>query len=197
MKINVYIYLEKTKVEGPGTRFCIWVQGCSRHCDGCWAKHTWSFEPNQMFEVDELFNLIISQKDIEGVTFLGGEPFEQAASLALLAKKVRENGLSVVTFTGGSYEELLKSNNEGVLDLINQTDLLIDGHFSKKDFDLSRPWVGSNNQRYIFLTDRYSLDEIMTYKNKAEIRIDTNGGLFINGMGDFEELALKLSLQKP
>lgn len=196
MEINVYKYLPITKVEGPGTRFCIWVQGCSRHCDGCWAKNTWSFEPNQLITVDEMFELIQGQKEIEGVTFLGGEPFEQAGALSKLAEKVRAVGLSVLTFTGGCYEDLKNSNDEDILSLLNNTDLLIDGQFLKSEFDLSRPWVGSKNQRYIFLTDRYSIDEIMTYKNKAEIRIDKDGGFFINGMGNFEDLSLKLSLQK-
>ena len=41
MKLRVFNILKKTKVEGPGTRYCIWVQGCSRHCKGCQAVHTW------------------------------------------------------------------------------------------------------------------------------------------------------------
>lgn len=196
MKINIYKYLEKTKVEGPGVRFCIWVQGCSRHCDGCWAKNTWSFEPNQLFSVEELFELILKQKGIEGVTFLGGEPFEQADALSLLAQKVKSIGLSVLTFTGNSYEKLIESKDSGIQNLLKYTDLLVDGEFKKQEFDISRPWVGSSNQRYIFLTDRYSIDEIMQYKNKAEVRIDKDGGLFINGMGDFRDLLLKIYLQK-
>lgn len=110
--------------------------------------------------VDELFFLIKEQKGIEGVTFLGGEPFEQAKPLAELARKVHNLGLSVLTFTGNTFEELKKSENEDIQALLKYTDLLIDGGFEKENFDLSRPWVGSKNQRYIFLTDRYSAEEI-------------------------------------
>ncbi len=36
--IDVYKIIPNTTVEGPGMRFCIWVQGCKKHCSGCWAK---------------------------------------------------------------------------------------------------------------------------------------------------------------
>lgn len=197
MQINVYKYLNKTNAEGPNQRFCLWVQGCSRHCDGCFAKSTWSHRKNRIMSVDELFFLIKEQKGIEGVTFLGGEPFEQAKPLAELARKVHNLGLSVLTFTGNTYEELKKSENEDIQALLKYTDLLIDGGFEKENFDLSRPWVGSKNQRYIFLTDRYSAEEIKNYKNKIEVRIEKNGFVFVNGMGDFDAIKRDLCLQSP
>ena len=197
MQINVYKYLNKTNAEGPGQRFCLWVQGCSRHCDGCFAKSTWSHKKNKVMNVNELFSLIKEQKGIEGITFLGGEPFEQAKPLAKLAEKAQKLGLSVLTFTGSTYEELKKSENEDIRALLKYTDLLIDGGFEKENFDLSRPWVGSKNQRYIFLTDRYSAEEIKNYKNKIEVRIEKNGFVFVNGMGDFDAIKRDLCLQSP
>lgn len=145
----------------------------------------------------DLFRLITAQKDIEGVTFLGGEPFEQAKALAELAKMVKNEGLSVLTFTGNRYEELKNAKNKDYDELLAQTDLLIDGGFEEDKFDLSRPWVGSKNQRYIFLTDRYNENEIKNYKNKIEVRIEKNGFVFINGMGDFNAIERDLCLQCP
>ncbi len=197
MQINVYKYIKKTGAEGPGQRFCLWVQGCSRHCKGCFAKETWTHSPNKIMTVNELFSLISAQKGIEGITFLGGEPFEQAKPLAELAKKVKNTGFSVLTFTGNTYEELKKARNEDYNELLSQTDLLIDGGFEKEKFDLSRPWVGSENQRYIFLTDRYNEAEIKKYKNKIEVRIEKNGFVFINGMGDFNAIERDLCLKCP
>ena len=104
MKLRVFKILEKTKVEGPNIRFCIWVQGCSRHCKGCYAKNTWNKNAGMLFSVDEIIKKIMAQKDIEGVTFLGGEPFEQAEPLAYIAQKCKEKNLGVLTFTGGTYE---------------------------------------------------------------------------------------------
>lgn len=194
MNINVFKYLEKTTVEGPGKRFCLWVQGCSRRCKGCGAKNTWSHEENKLMSIDEIFNIIDKQEDIEGVTFLGGEPFEQALGLSMLAKKIKDKGLSVITFTGFTIEELKTADNPDYLALLDNTDLLIDGKFEESKFDLSRPWVGSSNQRYLFLTNRYSIEDIKKYNNKIEVRIDKNGFIFVNGMGNFEKIKKDLCL---
>lgn len=194
MKLRVFKILKKTKVEGPNTRFCIWVQGCSRHCKGCWQEETWSHERGDLYDVDELLEMIKSQ-DVEGVTFLGGEPFEQAEALSALAKMAKGENLSVLTFTGNIYEDLRQSDDEFVKKLLDNTDLLIDGAFEEEKFDLNRPWVGSSNQRYIFLTDRYKFEDIKDIKNKIEVTVDKHGFLFINGMGDFEKISKQLGLQ--
>ena len=197
MKLNIFKILNKTTAEGPGKRFCLWVQGCSRHCRGCHAKSTWSHNINKLMDVDEVFNLIKSQTDIEGVTFLGGEPFEQAQALSLLAQKVKETGLSVMTFSGNSYDDLKNSKDIFVQKLLKYTDLLVDGEFREDCFDLSRPWIGSKNQRYIFLSGRYSLQEIMRCNNKIELHIDKNGVVFVNGMTNFKELKKYLTKNIP
>lgn len=190
MKLSVNKIIEKTNVEGPGTRFCIWVQGCTKRCKECWATSTWDKNAGTLYEIEEIFNKILSQKNtIEGVTFLGGEPFEQAKALAYLAKKIKETNLSLVVFTGLTLEELKAKNDTDVDALLSCTDLLIDGGFEVKLFDTSRPWVGSSNQRFIFLTDRYSKTEISKCNNNVvEIRINKDGNLFVNGMGDFNRL---------
>ena len=164
------------------------MQGCSKHCEGCYAKNTWDKNGGILADTDLITEDIKSQKGIEGITFLGGEPFEQAKALSEIAKAAKQAGLSVLTFTGNLYEDLKISQNRDVQSLLKYTDLLIDGEFEKENFDLSRPWVGSKNQRYIFLTDFYNEKDILKYKNKIEIRIDENGAAFLNGMGDFENI---------
>ena len=196
MKLRVYKILEKTKVEGPYTRFCIWVQGCSRHCDGCYATQTWDKNKGRLYDIDTLFEKIRQQKDIEGITFLGGEPFEQAEALSVLAKKCKEINLGVMTFTGSTYEELKSKNDIHINSLIENTDLLIDGAFQKENLDYSRAWVGSSNQRYLFLTDRYSVKDVENAKNKVEIHFEKSGKIFMNGMGDFDRIVRELALLK-
>ena len=103
--VNVYKILKETTVEGPGNRFCIWVQGCKKQCPECWAKDTWNFGCGKEYSIEELFKMMDKSK-IEGITFLGGEPFEQAKELSKLSKMVKEVGLSVACFTGYTIEEL-------------------------------------------------------------------------------------------
>lgn len=217
MKLRVFNIIKNTKVEGPGNRYCIWVQGCSRHCKGCQAVHTWNHDKGELYEVEDIiediFNvaysshsetkgkeilryaqndIIAKELHIEGITFLGGEPFEQAEALGIIAQKVKEKGLSVLCFTGNKLEELQENPiNKKLLDNI---DLLIDGEFIEELTDYSRPWCGSSNQRYHFLTDRYNEEIFTKYKNKVEVNISKNGQIFMNGMGNFDEILQKIDL---
>lgn len=185
MELMIHRYLPLTTVEGPGKRFCLWVQGCSIRCEGCGVPWTWSKKNGTSISVEELFLEIKRSKlehNIEGVTFLGGEPFDQAEPLGELARKVKELGLTVMTFSGYLYENLEKRKE--CHNLLNATDLLIDGPFMKDKLDLSRPWVGSSNQRYHFLTTAYQHleNKLTTIENKIEVRITKDGFVSVNGM---------------
>lgn len=192
MKLRVSNILKKTRVEGPELRYCIWVQGCSRHCKGCQAVHTWSHAGGRLFEVSDILSDIKKQEGIEGVTFLGGEPFEQAEALGIIAEEVQKLGLGVLCFTGDLLENLREEEKNKKL--LANIDLLIDGEFRINELDYSRPWCGSKNQRYHFLTNRYSEEIFEKYKNKVEVNVSKNGTIFVNGMGNFQEILQKIDL---
>jgi anaerobic ribonucleoside-triphosphate reductase activating protein len=188
--LRINRFLARTRVEGPGERSAIWVQGCPIQCDGCVVPELWPLDGGEEVTVGELAGRIFSEQGLEGVTFTGGEPFAQAEPLAELGRTVRLEGLSVVTFSGYTYEHLLEGDEAGWAELLEVTDLLLDGRFVEGSFDLSRPWVGSANQGFHFLTDRYRhledhLDEI---RNRVEVRFDPDGTIRINGMTDFKDL---------
>ena len=192
MKMRLHHYIKDTTAEGFGHRFCIWTQGCSHHCDECMASDTWAYSGGTEIEPDELIWMIRKQCEngsgIEGVTFLGGEPFEQAEACAMIAQKVQEMGLSVIAFTGYTYEQLLQKKNENVWNFLENVDLLIDGPYQKEKRNFSRPLVGSENQRFLFLSDRYHQSDLMELHNGLEIQIKKDGTVKINGMADFENL---------
>lgn len=194
--IQLHQYESFTKVEGPGHRICIWVQGCSIRCNNCFNEETWSLTGGIQVTVDKLFHRMMQDvkrhPSIEGVTFLGGEPFLQANALAQLAKKLRAEGLSIMTFSGYTFESIQLAKRPDWNELISMTDLLIDGPYVDALHDLSRPWIGSLNQKYRFLTSRYSEleEEIMKIQNKIEIHIHTDGSIHING------IARKIDLEK-
>ena len=192
MRLRIFNIIKNTTVEGPGRRYCIWTQGCSRHCRGCQAVHTWSHEAGVLIEVQDIISDIFKQKDIEGITFLGGEPFEQAEACGLIAREIKKSDLSVLCFTGGYLEDLRMEEKNRLL--LENTDLLIDGPFEIDKIDYSRPWCGSSNQRYHFLTDRYNEEIFTKYKNKVEVNISKNGVVFMNGMGNFREILQKIDL---
>lgn len=191
--IRIHRYIHRTRAEGPGMRFTIWVQGCHNGCPGCCSTALWDENGGSAVSVDSLIQEIRQTKDIEGITFLGGEPMEQAKALARIAAAARELGLSVVTFTGLVYEDILSQADPHRLELLARTDLLIDGPYLQEQHDLSRPWVGSANQRYLFLTSRYSMADVEKCRNRVEFRLGKDGVLRINGMGDFAAIQAALN----
>ena len=190
MKFRVYQILKNTKTEGPGTRYCIWFQGCRKHCKGCFAKATWKLDGGVIKDTKDIIEDILNTKNIEGVTFLGGEPFEQYEALYEIAEAVYKKGLSVLCFTGHKFEHIKEKYSK----ILPYIDLLIDGEFVEEKKDFARPWVGSSNQNYHFLTKRYNKEIFSKYKNKIEVNIKKNGIIFINGMGDFDALEKKLDM---
>ena len=189
--MRVHRLIPRTEAEGPGVRFCIWVQGCAHGCEGCFAEALWDYDKGTEVSAQDVKRQIEAQaKQIRGVTFLGGEPFDQAAALAEIARFAHGAGLDVIAFTGYLYETLL--TREDASRLLDDVDLLIDGPYIRALQDFSRPLVGSSNQRFIYLTDRFTPEEIRAYRNRFEIRVDPDGTVFLNGMGDLNRLRRKI-----
>ncbi len=187
MEVNLHRFLPLTTAEGPGKRACVWVQGCPIHCKGCGVPWTWNPKMGTMTPVDELWEKIVESKEkyaIEGITFLGGEPFEQAEALAELGRRAQNIGLTVMTFSGYYIEDLQKLNKPGWKELIDVTDLFIDGPYEYDKPDQIRPWIGSTNQRIHFLSEKYQSikDEIEQIPKKLEIYIKKDGTVEANGM---------------
>lgn len=135
--------------DGPGIRFTIFVQGCPHHCEACHNESTWDFEGGKYVTIDRLLSEIDKDPLLKGVTFSGGEPICQSGVLKILAKKIKERNLDLVVFTGYKYEELIERNDKDILELLDLTDLLIDGPFQLENKDLSLKFRGSSNQRII------------------------------------------------
>jgi len=155
--IRIAAVVPVTEAEGPGARFAVWLQGCSIRCPGCCNPHM--FDPAGGEGVDPgalLERLDQARGRVEGVTLLGGEPFEQAAPLLPFVRGARERGLSVVAFTGYPIEELGRDAPPRARDLLSLVDLLVDGPFVASLPEEARRWAGSTNQRFHFLTGRYA-----------------------------------------
>lgn len=196
-RLRVHRFLAETEVEGPGRRAALWVQGCPIRCPGCANGATWAFDGGCQTTVESVFNQIQAQRGIEGVTFIGGEPFSQAGALAALGLMCRKHGLSVVTFTGYEYSRLLALNRPDWNALLGVTDLLLAGPFVEAQKDFTRPWVGSRNQEFIFLTQRYRhlQTQAVPSKNGLEILISPSGNIRLNGLASLEDIfAMRLEL---
>jgi len=190
--VAVARFLPRTVVEGPGERTAIWVQGCSIRCPGCFNPQMWSVRGGALFSVEKLMSQVVAA-GTEGLTLLGGEPFDQAAALAVVAAGVRAAGRSVMTFTGFTLDELSaagEAGREDVAALLASTDLLVAGPFLADQIDTRRPWVGSRNQEFVALTDRYAalLDNLDQVHDRVEVNVDASGRLSVSGWADLDTL---------
>lgn len=137
-------------VDGPGLRFTIFVQGCPHHCKGCHNPQTHPFEGGTLTETDELLAKIKGNPLLDGVTFSGGEPFCQAKALAALGREIRALGLNIITYTGYTFEELYARRSEdGIGELLEVTDHLVDGPFIEAQKSYQLTFRGSANQRIL------------------------------------------------
>ncbi len=166
--LNLGAWLERSAANGPGDRYVLWLQGCLLHCDGCFSPEFWPTEPNRPVAVEEMARRIVSVEGIEGVTYTGGEPTLQAHGLALLSRRLRAAGLTVVCYTGDTIESLRARGDPWVEALLACTDILIDGPYHRQEA-ANLLWRGSANQRVLFLSDAYRHLAGQVEKGAAEV----------------------------
>src|SRR5262245_41383505 len=144
-----------TEAEGPGRRFALWFQGCPLRCPGCCNPEMLPFEGGRSLRVAEILAQVrtaAAEQGVEGITLLGGEPLAHAAGAASLAREVRLLGLTVMVFSGYTIEEARQLPDPSVVDLLANTDILVDGPYVREMPDTRRRWIGSANQQIRFLT---------------------------------------------
>ena len=144
---------------GLGVRVTLFVSGCTNHCENCFQPQTWDFNYGTPFTKeteDELLRLLAPDY-INGLTLLGGEPFEPDNQRALLPflQRMREEypGKTIWAFSGFTLEELRQEGShprceatDGILQLL---DVLVDGRFVQAEHDISLRFRGSRNQRLL------------------------------------------------
>ena len=135
-------------VDGPGIRTAIFCQGCPHHCPGCHNPETWEFGCGTPMEEETILEIVRSNPLCRGVTFSGGEPFAQAEGYAKLAKLLKDAGYEVASYSGYTFEELLRGT-KAQRELLATIDVLIDGRFLLEERSLELVFRGSRNQRIL------------------------------------------------
>ncbi len=139
--------VEESIVDGPGLRFVLFVQGCPIHCPGCQNPQTWDPRGGTEITCRKVLDKILQDPLVHGVTFSGGEPFEQAQALLPLALALRERGYHLMAFSGHTLEALL--TRPECRPLLEALDMLVDGPFVEAEKSLELRFRGSRNQRVL------------------------------------------------
>lgn len=151
-------------VNGPGMRRVFFAQGCTHNCNGCFNPETHDFNGGEERDIDELIKDTICNPILRGVTFSGGDPWEQADKFAYMAIAFKEKALSIWSYTGYTYEYILENKDKklGWNDLLNNIDVLVDGRFEEEKMQDGLKFRGSSNQRIIDIKESMKLNEIIT-----------------------------------
>jgi anaerobic ribonucleoside-triphosphate reductase activating protein len=169
---RVHAIEPRSRANGPGVRFVVWLQGCTLGCPGCFNPTT---HPGGGREVDiEALDF----GDADGLSLSGGEPMQQPAAALALLTHARSRGLSTLMFSGYTLDEIraLPLGTE----VLAQLDVLIDGRYVAGE-RLATGLRGSANQRIHLLTARHTLAEVEATPI-AEIRIASTGEVVLTGV---------------
>jgi anaerobic ribonucleoside-triphosphate reductase activating protein len=150
-------------------------------CPGCFNPQSHPFSGGEAVPVDELFRRVVNLgPEIEGVTLSGGEPFQQREAVAeLLARLRRETKLSVIVFTGFTWNEVqAMPNSAGLLACV---DVLIAGRYAAAE-RVARGLRGSANKTIHRLTRRHTLADLERVP-EAEVLLGPGGEVFASGIG--------------
>jgi anaerobic ribonucleoside-triphosphate reductase activating protein len=106
----LHALIPASHANGPGLRAVVFFQGCTLACPGCWNSATHHFHSAEVTvgAVTEEVLRAHKKHTLEGVTFSGGEPMQQAGSLLALVQLLRPRipGLSFGMFSGYNEREL-------------------------------------------------------------------------------------------
>jgi anaerobic ribonucleoside-triphosphate reductase activating protein len=153
MKVQIAGIIKESVTDGLGLRTTIFFQGCEHRCLGCHNPQTWNFQGGNEYELEDLLCQLPDSPLFKGITLSGGDPFYQPLAAAHIARKYKKAEKDVWTYTGFTWEELLSENNPDRLDLLKNSDVLVDGPFIQSKLTLDLPFRGSSNQRLIAVRD--------------------------------------------
>lgn len=143
---------------GVGVRTVLFVSGCTHHCKGCFQPETWNFDYGERYTKQTEDEIIESLRPdyVDGITLLGGEPFEpeNQRELVKLLRRIKKElpQKTVWSFSGYTYEELTGDSRavcEVTNEMLSMLDVLVDGEFVEAKRNISLRFRGSENQRLI------------------------------------------------
>ncbi len=160
IKIRIMDITHSSSVDGTGFRDVLFVNYCPHHCEGCHNPETWSKENGTYVSLKEVFE-DLTKSSMTNVTFSGGEPFEQAEELYILACAIKDIGRTIWIYSGYTFEQLMADDTKRKL--LSKCDVLVDGKFDKTKTELNLKFRGSLNQRIIDIQKSMDKGEIVLF----------------------------------
>lgn len=175
--LRVFGLVPDSIVDGPGLRYGVFVQGCTHACPGCHNPESQPADGGSDYALDDIYDDIRANKLIQGVTFSGGEPFEQPEACAALARRLKDAGYDVWAYSGYTFEDLRRkaADQPAINDFLGCLDVLVDGPFVESLHSYELDWRGSSNQRLLDVPKTLAAGSPVEWKQpKFEIEIPSS-----------------------
>jgi len=166
---------------GEGIRVSLFVSGCTHHCPECFNSEAWDFNYGEPYtdEVEKKVLTLLGKSMIQGLSLLGGEPFEPCNQRVLVKLLRRARALypekTVWCYTGYVYDKELKQPSrarcEVTDEMLSMIDVLVDGRFEKDRKNLNLRFRGSTNQRVLDLKATEKAGEIVLWQGLSEEKL--------------------------
>lgn len=159
---------------GEGIRVSLFVSGCTHHCKNCFNSETWDFNYGKPFDEDAENTIIknLEPEYVDGLSLLGGEPFEPSNQQALLPflrrVKAKFPDKKIWCYTGYLFDKELQNDSrarcEYTDEMLTLIDVMVDGEFKQEFYDISLSFRGSSNQRIIDVPKSLAQNTVVLYK---------------------------------
>lgn len=176
-----YATIKKNDVaNGPGVRVSLFVSGCTHHCKNCFNQEAWDFKYGNPYteEVEEEILDALDRDYIEGLSLLGGEPFELAnqEGIVSLVKKVKTKfpEKTIWAYSGYLFDTYLlplSRKNETTRTLLEHIDVLVDGKFEEELKNPRLIFRGSANQRIIDVKESLKKGKVVIHEKQLNEKL--------------------------
>lgn len=176
-----YATIKKNDVaNGPGVRVSLFVSGCTHHCKNCFNQEAWDFKYGNPYtkEVEEEILDALDRDYIEGLSLLGGEPFELAnqEGIVSLVKKVKAKfpEKTIWAYSGYLFDTYLlplSRKNETTRTLLEHIDVLVDGKFEEELKNPRLIFRGSANQRIIDVKESLKKGKVVIHEKQLNEKL--------------------------
>ena len=144
----------------PGVSVTFFTQGCPHRCKGCHNPETWEFNGGKEFTpqvLNEIYDALRANGIKRNFCIMGGEPLceENLFLTYMVISEVKKHqpNVKIYIWTGYYYDELIRRQDAKISQILEMTDVLIDGPYIESQRDLSLPMRGSANQSIIYLKE--------------------------------------------
>jgi len=165
-ELNIGGFYPDSISNGEGWRAVLFVSGCPHHCTGCHNPESWDKDYGERYVEDDIYQQIIENPFLDGLTLSGGEPFLYCKELISLVKRVKAKGLNIWSYTGFTLEEILRWSEKDidVQAFLQEIDVLVDGKFNIEKIEPKKCFRGSSNQRMIHVQASLKKKEVVLYR---------------------------------